>query len=72
MPGMRPSAGSVECPFSQAAKGMPTGWDAILLMGMLIEVMDGDTFNADLELNRRISGKKERIQLLYVDTPELS
>ena len=51
---------------------MPAGWDAILLKGMLIKVIDGDTFDADLDRNRKISGKKERIRLLYVDTPELS
>ena len=56
-------------PSSRAAKGIPTGWDAILLKGMLIKVIDGDTFDADLDSNRRISGKKERIRLLYAEAP---
>ena len=76
--GMKKAGRCLECvlllvllnvPSSRAAKGIPTGWDTILLKGMLIKVIDGDTFDADLDSNRRISGKKERIRLLYVEAP---
>ena len=79
--GMKKAGRSLECvlllvllnvPSSQAAKGMPAGWDAILLKVMLIKIIDGDTFDANLDRNRRTSRKEEQIRLLYVDTPELS
>jgi len=39
---------------------------------MKAEVIDGDTFDADLNRNGKFSNPEERIRLLYVDTPELS
>ena len=35
-------------------------------------VNDGDTFEADLDGNGRLEFPRERVRLLYVDTPELS
>ena len=37
-----------------------------------VHVSDGDTFEADLNHNGRLDFPRERIRLLYVDTPELS
>ena len=39
---------------------------------MKAEVIDGDTFDADLNRNGKFSNPEERIRLLYGDTPELS
>ena len=39
---------------------------------MKAKVIDGDTFDADLNRNGKFSNPEERIRLLYVDTPELS
>ncbi len=38
---------------------------------MKVRVIDGDTFDADLNRNGKFSNPEERIRLLYVDTPEL-
>lgn len=37
-----------------------------------VHVNDGDTFEADLNGNGRLDLPRERVRLLYVDTPELS
>ena len=34
-------------------------------------MIDGDTFDADFNRNRRFSNPQERVRLLYVDTPGL-
>ena len=39
---------------------------------MKVRVIDGDTFDADIDRNGLFSNPEERIRLLYVDTPELS
>ena len=39
---------------------------------MKAKVIDGDTFDADLNGNGKFSNLEEPIRLLYVDTPELS
>ena len=39
---------------------------------MKAKVIDGDTFDADLNRNGKFSNPEERIRLLYIDTPELS
>ena len=36
-----------------------------------LQVIDGDTFDADFNRNGRFSNPQERVRLLYVDTPEL-
>ena len=36
------------------------------------KVIDGDTFDSDLNGNGKFSNLEERIRLLYLDTPELS
>ena len=38
---------------------------------MKVRVIDGDTFDADIDRNGLFSNPEERIRLLYVDTPEL-
>ncbi len=58
--------------FAQKQQALPTGWEKIKLEKMLFKVIDGDTFDADLNRNKKLSKSKERIRLLYVDTPELS
>ena len=54
------------------AQALPEGWDALLLSGRKFRVIDGDTFDADLNGDGRLAKTRERIRLLYVDTPELS
>ena len=39
---------------------------------MKVRVIDGDTFDADIDRNGLFSNPEERIRLLCVDTPELS
>ena len=39
---------------------------------MKAKVIDGDTFEADLNRNGKFSNPEERIRLLYEDTSELS
>ena len=39
---------------------------------MKIRVIDGDTFDVDIDRKGLFSNPEERIRLLYVDTPELS
>ena len=39
---------------------------------MNVRVIDGDTFDADIDRNGLFYNPEERIRLLYVDTPELS
>ena len=39
---------------------------------MKAELIDGDTFDANLNSKGKFSNPEERIRLLYVDTPELS
>ena len=53
-------------------QALPKGWDAMLLSGRKFRVIDGDTFDADLNGDGRLAKTRERIRLLYVDTPELS
>ena len=53
-------------------QALPDGWDALLLSGRKFRVIDGDTFDADLNGDGRLTKSRERIRLLYVDTPELS
>ncbi len=51
---------------------IPGNWESISLNNIPVRVIDGDTFDADLNGNGRFSKSRERIRLLYVDTPELS
>ena len=53
-------------------QALPDGWDALLLSGRKFRVIDGDTFDADLNGDGRLTKTRERIRLLFVDTPELS
>ncbi len=39
---------------------------------MKVKVIDGDTFDVDIDRNGLFSNSEEWIRLLYVDTPELS
>lgn len=38
---------------------------------VIVDVYDGDTFKADIDLGMGIIKKKEKIRLAFVDTPEL-
>ena len=53
-------------------QALPEGWDALLLSGRKVRVLDGDTFDADLNGDGRLTKSRERVRLLHVDTPELS
>ena len=46
--------------------------ETITLQSPPAHVNDGDTFEADLNGNGRLEFPRERVRLLYVDTPELS
>jgi len=58
--------------FALEGQVLPKNWEKISLQKMKAEVIDGDTFDADLNRNGKFSNPEERIRLLYVDTPELS
>ncbi len=58
--------------FALEGQVLPKNWEKISLQKMKVEVIDGDTFDADLNRNGKFSNPEERIRLLYVDTPELS
>jgi len=52
-------------------QALPKNWKNISLKKMKLQVIDGDTFDADFNRNGRFSNPQERVRLLYVDTPEL-
>ena len=52
-------------------QALPKNWEKISLKKMNLQVIDGDTFDADFNRNGRFSNPQERVRLLYVDTPEL-
>lgn len=61
-------------PPQAAAQGVPApppGFRVITLAGGPANVVDGDTFDADLDGDGGLSLPRERVRLLYVDTPEL-
>jgi len=58
--------------FAVKGQALPKNWKKISLQKMKAKVIDGDTFDADLNRNGKFSNPEERIRLLYVDTPELS
>jgi len=63
---------SVQQTFAVEGQALPKNWKKISLQKMKVRVIDGDTFDADLNRNGKFSNPEERIRLLYVDTPELS
>ncbi|MEC9384145.1 MAG: thermonuclease family protein, partial [SAR324 cluster bacterium] len=63
---------SVQQIFALEGQVLPKNWEKISLQKMKVEVIDGDTIDADLNRNGKFSNPEERIRLLYVDTPELS
>ena len=52
-------------------QAMPKSWEKISLKKMKLQVIAGDTLDADFNRNGRFSNSQERVRLLYVDTPEL-
>jgi endonuclease YncB( thermonuclease family) len=50
----------------------PIHWQTLDLTDHQVRVIDGDTFDVDLNQNGRLEKKNERVRLLFVDTPELS
>ena len=52
-------------------QALPKNWKNISLKKLKLQVIDGDTFDADFNRNGRFSNPQERVRLLYVDTPEL-
>jgi len=58
--------------FGVKGQALPKNWKKISLQKMKAKVIDGDTFDADLNRNGKFSNPEERIRLLYIDTPELS
>jgi endonuclease YncB( thermonuclease family) len=63
---------SVQQTFAVEGQALPKNWKKVSLQKMKVRVIDGDTFDADLNRNGKFSNPEERIRLLYVDTPELS
>lgn len=59
-------------PSLSAAQVFPLDWKRIPATYLNKRVIDGDTFDIDLNQDGRFDKKKERVRLLYVDTPELS
>ena len=54
----------------QLALGQDAAYHTITLHGA-ITVLDGDTFEADLDGNGKVERPRERVRMLFVDTPEL-
>ena len=52
-------------------QALPKNWKNISLKKLTLRVIDGDTFDADFNRNGRFTNPRERVRLLYVDTPEL-
>ena len=52
-------------------QALPKNWEKISLKNLKLQVIDGDTFDADFNRNGRFTNPQERVRLLYVDTPEL-
>ena len=50
---------------------LPKKWKNISLKKMKLQVIEGDTFDADFNRNGRFTNPQERVRLLYVETPEL-
>ena len=50
---------------------LPKNWEKISFKKLKLQVIDGDTIDTDFNRNGRFSNPKERVRLLYVDTPEL-
>ena len=50
-------------------QALPKNWKNISLKKLKLRVIDGDTFDADINRNGRFSNPQERVRLLYVDTP---
>ncbi len=51
---------------------LPRQWDSYSLVDRAFRVIDGDTFDVDLNGDGKLDKKTERVRLLFVDTPELS
>jgi len=56
---------------AEEEQALPKKWKNISLKKMKLQVIDGDTFDADFNRNGRFTNPQERVRLLYVDTPEL-
>ena len=56
---------------AEEEQALPKKWKKISLKKMKLQVIDGDTFDADFNRNGRFTNPQERVRLLYVDTPEL-
>ena len=65
-------AGSITLGADLPPAGAPRDAYRILPLSRVAQVLDGDTFDADLDGDGRIQTPRERIRLLFVDTPELS
>ena len=55
-----------------AAQAIPYQWTRIPATYLNKRIIDGDTFDVDLDNNKQFDKKGERFRLLYVDTPELT
>ena len=57
-----------------ARKGIPEplGFEKVRLATPPVRINDGDTFEADLDGDGKLSFPRERVRLLFVDTPELT
>ena len=71
-PGAAPLPAQQPVPPAAHAPGAPPGFQRIRLAEPPRTVWDGDTFDADLDGNGRLELPRERVRLLFVDTPELS
>ena len=56
---------------AEEGQALPKNWEKISLKKLKLQVIDGDTFDADFNRYGRFSNPEERVRLLYVDTPEL-
>ena len=56
---------------AEEEQALPKKWKNISLKKMKLQVIDGDTFDVDVNRNGRFTNPQERVRLLYVDTLEL-
>lgn len=57
---------------SEPGSPEPPGFVRVRLVGPPARINDGDTFEADLDGDGKLSFPRERVRLLFVDTPELT
>lgn len=56
---------------AEEGQALPKNWGKNSLKKLKLQVIDGETIDADFNRNGSFSNPQERVRLLYVDTSEL-